>query len=281
MSVPGQPTGRDERWVSDEATAAWQRTEAVRREALGAVTEAMLDLAGVGPGARVLDVAAGGGGQTLVAARSVGPTGSVVAVDISAAMLESAREAVQRAGLTNVVTHPVDVASLDLEPSSFDAAICRYALMLFPQVPQALAEIRRMLKPGGRFAALVFAAPERNPMFALPAGIIRRRGRLPLPGVGEPEEFALSGPGLLQGALEAAGFREVMVRAIPIAYECESLLDVMTFQRDLIYVGNLMAQLPAPDCDAAWREIEQAWGDFAGPAGFYIPGEALLGGGVN
>src|SRR5688500_11026054 len=109
MSTPESPRGQDGRWVSAEAAAAYRRAEAMRGQALAAATDAMLDLAAIGPGARVLDVAAGSGGQTLAAARRVGPTGLVVATDISAAMLASAEAAVQRASLTNVAIRVADV----------------------------------------------------------------------------------------------------------------------------------------------------------------------------
>jgi ubiquinone/menaquinone biosynthesis C-methylase UbiE len=281
MSRPVNPSGQDERWVSAEAAAAYRRTETMRVQALAEATEAMLDLAAVCPGARVLDVAAGAGGQTLVAARRVGPTGLVMATDISAAMLASAEEAAQRASLTNVAIRVVDVENLDLEPRSFDAAICRIALMLFPDPQKALATIRRMLKPDGRFAALVFAAPEKNPVFALGSAIIRQRGHLPTPAPREPDTFALGDPSVFQETLERAGFGDVVVHTLPLTYRFESLVDVMAMQKNLNYLRDLMAQLPEAEHDSTWAEVEQAWRSFEQPTGFNIPGAVLLGGGTN
>ena len=89
---------------SSEAAAGWQRSGVARAQILAPLTDRMLDLAGVDIGHRVLDVAAGTGEQTLLAARRVGPTGAVVATDIAARMLALTEEAATRAGLRNVET---------------------------------------------------------------------------------------------------------------------------------------------------------------------------------
>jgi ubiquinone/menaquinone biosynthesis C-methylase UbiE len=99
----------------------------------------MLDLTGVGVGDRILDVGVGTGEQTLAAARSVGPSGGVLATDIAPQMLALAAEATAQAGLRNVETRVLDARDLDLEPESFDAAISRLVLMLIPERARAMA----------------------------------------------------------------------------------------------------------------------------------------------
>src|SRR5215471_5497993 len=118
---------------SVEAAAGWRRSSVARAQVLAPLTERMLDLAGVGVGDRVLDVAAGAGEQSLAAARRIGPTGAVLATDIAAEMLALAAEAAAQAGLRNVETRVLDARDLDLEPESFDSAISRLALMLVPE----------------------------------------------------------------------------------------------------------------------------------------------------
>ena len=105
----------------------------------------MLNLAGIRPGHRVLDVAAGTGEQTLMAARRVGPGEFVLATDIADRMLAYLDEAARNEGLTNVQTRLVDARLLELERDSFDAAICRLALMLIPERHKALTAIHRAL----------------------------------------------------------------------------------------------------------------------------------------
>ena len=134
----------------------------------------MLEVAGVQPGSRVLDVAAGTGEQTLMAARRVGPTGNVLATDGSASMLKVAAEAARNEGLTNVETRVMNAENLALDADSFDAVICRNALMLFSNPAKALTEMRRVVKPGSKVAVMVFSAVERNPHHGIPFAIIRR-----------------------------------------------------------------------------------------------------------
>ena len=167
-----------EQWQS--AAAAWNRWEPTLAQWLGPATELMLDLAEIRPGNRVLDLAAGSGGQTLIAARRVGPTGSVLATDLSSNILAFAAENAQNDGLNNVQTRVMDAGNLELEDQTFDAAICRLGLMYLPDQVKALSGIYGVLKPGAKLASWSLARP-RNPFFSLPVAIIRRRAQLPPP----------------------------------------------------------------------------------------------------
>src|SRR5262249_35550289 len=98
--------GDQDRGADASAAAAegWRRGAAGRAQELGPITERMLDFAGIEPGYRVLDVAAGTGEQTLLAARRVGPNGVVLATDIADRMLAYLSDAAKEAGLANVQT---------------------------------------------------------------------------------------------------------------------------------------------------------------------------------
>src|SRR3981081_1681821 len=111
-------TGRT--WGSPEAAEGWRQGAARRAQTLAAPTERMLDAAGLAPGMRVLDVAAGTGDQSVLAAQRIGASGSLLATDISASMLEVAAQAARDAGLSNVETHVADASTLDLPPDTFD-----------------------------------------------------------------------------------------------------------------------------------------------------------------
>jgi ubiquinone/menaquinone biosynthesis C-methylase UbiE len=134
------PTEAGVNWASDEIAEEWSRNQERRDAVIGLATEMMLDLADLRTGYRVLDVAAGTGGQTLLAARRVGANGSVLATDLSAKMLNLAADAAQRSGLTNVEMRVMDAENLDLEPNSFDAVICRTALICSPTRRRHLPE---------------------------------------------------------------------------------------------------------------------------------------------
>jgi SAM-dependent methyltransferase len=269
--------GDPSHWSSAEAAEAWQQGEARRAQMYGTLTERLLDLAEIRVGLRVLDVAAGTGEQTLAAARRVGPTGRVLATDLSASMLETAAQAARNAGLTNVETAVLDARDLGVEPASFDGAICRNGLQWIPQPERALASIHAALRPGARLAVLVHGAPERNVFMTLPTTIIRRIGSLPEPSPSEPDNFALGGAGALEAAYRAAGFREVVVQPVPIDRRFASATEAATALREAGgHLRTMMAALTPAQCDQIWTEVAAAYQQFAGPDGVDLTSESLL-----
>jgi ubiquinone/menaquinone biosynthesis C-methylase UbiE len=152
----------------------------------------------LGAGSRILDVAAGTGDQALLAARRVGPTGYVLATDISTHMLNVAAEAMQNAGLTNVDTRIMDAENIDLNADSFDAVICRMGLMLFSNPVKTLSGMHRVVKPAGKVVAFVWSTEEKNPCRGLPLAIFRRCGGdfSAVPGL--RLMFAFGEPGILE-----------------------------------------------------------------------------------
>ena len=180
----------------EDAAEAWHRWGPVIEEWLGAATERMLDAAKITNGSRVLDVAAGAGGQSLAAARRVGPAGRVLATDISPTILEYAEKSASDAGLTTITTRELDGERLDVDEASFDAVISRVGLIYFPDQQAALAGMRQALRPGGRLSAVVYSTADRNGFFSVPVGIIRRRAQLPPPLPGQPGPFSLGAQAL-------------------------------------------------------------------------------------
>lgn len=268
----------------ENAAEAWDRWSPLLARWLGAATEAMLDAAGVAPGSRVLDIAAGAGEQTLAAARRAAPGGYVLATDISPAILRYAKAAAQQAGLANVETRELDGERHDLLPAaSFDCAISRVGLIYFPDQQRALAGIRHALRPGGRFSAVVYSTPEKNPFFALPVGIIRRRAQLPPPLPGQPGPFSLGQDGVLARTLEQAGFRDVEVRKVNSPLRLPSAQDCVRFERESFgALLQMMAGMTQDEREATWDEIERTLARFqtAGD-GFVGPCEMLVGSGTR
>jgi SAM-dependent methyltransferase len=261
-----------------EAAAAWHRWGPTLEAWLGEATELMLDLARIGEGARVLDVAAGAGGQTLAAARRVGPSGSVLATDISSNILEFAAEEARAAGFSTVATRVMDGESLDVEAGSVEAVISRVGLIYFPDQQRALAEMRRALRAGGRVSAIVYSTPERNQFFSIPVSIIRRRAGLPAPAPGVPGPFSLGQPGMLAAAYEEAGFGEVEVQAVDAPVRFSSAAECVRFERESFgALHAMLAAVPEDERGGAWAEIEEELRRFEGPDGFVGPCELLVG----
>jgi SAM-dependent methyltransferase len=267
----------------EDAAEAWHRWGPTLEEWLGPATERMLNAAEVTTGHRVLDVAAGAGGQSLVAAGRVGPSGRVVATDISPTILTYAAKAAADAGVTNMETRVADGEALDELPSeTFDAVICRVGLIYFPDQRKALVGMRRALRDGGRFAAIVYSTPERNRFFSLPVSIIRERAKLAAPQPGQPGPFSLGGPGVIEAALQAAGFSEVTVETIAAPLRLASAADCVRFERESFgALHQMLAGIPAEQRPGVWDEIETALGQFETTEGFVGPCELLLASGVN
>lgn len=262
----------------EQAAEAWHRWEPAIEQWLGAATERMLDDVRLVKGGRVLDIAAGAGGQTLSAARRVGPSGAVLATDISPAILEYAAKAAVDAGLDNVSTLEADGEDLATLPDeSFDAVISRVGLIYFPDQHQALSEIRRTLRPGGRVSAVVYSTPDRNGFFALPVGIIRRIADLPAPAPGLPGPFSLGSPGVAEAAYAKAGLVDVTVTPVVSPVRMATAAECVRFERESFgALHQMLASVSDDERAAAWREIEETLAQFEGPEGFVGPCEMLV-----
>jgi len=275
MGTGQQPRGeRDGMWATGEAASNWQQGAAAREQALGPATRRVLALAGVGPGMRVLDIAAGTGEQSFPASRLVGPSGHILATDISASMLAIAAAQARALGLANIETRVADAQQLDVPDGAFDAAISRFGLMFMPDLQGVLARIIRALRPGGRFAAMVWSTPGRNPLFALPLAIARSRAVAAPP---TPDLFGLGDPQRLRESFERAGFAAVAVEAVALEFRSPSIAAFVEGRQGA--VGPLANLLAATDDEGRERlcdEVAAALQPFEGPDGLVAPGEALI-----
>jgi SAM-dependent methyltransferase len=261
----------------EEAAEAWHRWGPAIESWLGPATERMLDAARVGPGARVLDVAAGAGGQTLTAARRVGAAGQVLATDISPALLRYAAASAAEAGLAQVSTRELDGEDLAVDRDHFDAVISRVGLIYFPDQQAALTGMRSALKPGGRVSAVVYSTADRNAFFSVPVGIIRRRAQLPPPAPGQPGPFSLGAPGVAEQALRAAGFADISVETVPSPVRMASADECLRFEKESFgALHQMLSGLGEAEREHAWAEIGDALREFEGPDGFEGPCEMLV-----
>ncbi|MGH9767839.1 MAG: class I SAM-dependent methyltransferase [Blastocatellia bacterium] len=273
-------TTRQQWQTAAEAWSHWSPTLAAW---LGPATEIMLDLAGVGSGSRVLDVAAGAGEQTLVTARRVGPSGYVLATDISSNILEFASSSASASGLTNIETRVMDGENLDeLEADSFDAVISRVGLIYFPDQQKALAGMRRALRSGGSIAAIVYSTAENNQFFSIPISIIRKRAQLPPPLPGQPGPFSLGAQGILESAYRQAGFRDIQIRVVSAPLRLALASECVRFERESFgALHQMMLGLSEAEREDTWREIERELDQFERADGFEGPCELVVGAAVK
>jgi ubiquinone/menaquinone biosynthesis C-methylase UbiE len=211
-------------------------------------------------GMRVLDLGSGTGYPALLAAQTVGPTGNVVGVDLAEQMLDAARRKTTSLKLSNITFQTGDVTSLPFEKVSFDAVTTRFCLMFLPEIPKAVAEIARVLKPDTWVAAAVWSAPEKNPYLKIPIDIIKQFVEIPSPDPTAPGIFRLAKPGDLVGMLQQAGFIDLTeqeflgdVRFSAADEYFSSLMDIAA------PIQNLWTKLnPAQQTEARQRILQTA-----------------------
>ncbi|QIL41879.1 class I SAM-dependent methyltransferase [Pedobacter sp. HDW13] len=260
-----------------EAAEAWYRWSPLLHQWLGKTTEKMLNMAGVTTGQNLLDIAAGAGEQSITAARMVGPTGRVLATDISANILEYAKQMAAQVGLSNIDTAVMDGEKLTLDDETFDVVISRVGLIYFPDQQKALKEMLRVLKPGGKIAAIVYSVPEKNTFFAIPAAIIRTHAKLPPTLPGQPGPFSLSQKGVIELAFSMAGFKDVKSCLINAPLICESAKQCLQFEKESFgALHQMMSGLSEPEKVTVWDEIETALKQFETENGFEGPCEMLV-----
>ncbi len=259
------------------AAEAWYRWSATLNQWLGKATDTMLEMAGTGSGHRVLDIAAGAGEQSITAAKKVGPSGYVLATDISANILDYANQMAQQAGVNNIETKVMDGENLSLEDETFDAVISRVGLIYFPDQQKALKEMYRVLKPGGKVAAIVYSTPEKNKFFSVPVSIIRNRAKLPPPLPGQPGPFSLGAEGVIEKAFSQAGFINVRSELVDSPLSLPSAKECVRFEKESFgALHQMLSSLSTEEKESVWEEIETALQQFESENGFNGPCEMVV-----
>ena len=280
MSIPSfDPTqyqaGQRREW--SVSADGWKRHWNIWEQAAQHLNERLVDLARIRPGHRVLDVATGLGEPAFTAARRVGPHGSVVATDLSPAMLSLAQEEAVRLGLRNVEFREMDAEEPDLPAQSFDAALCRWTLMFLPHLIVALTRLRELLVQDGRFAAAVWGSPEKVPFTSVPMGVIRQVLRLPAPATGTPGTFSLADEHVLERSFTEAGFADVAIEHQTLTFEYRSLEQFLEERpATSASIRSMLADASAAQRATIWQMVGEAMGKYQDATGVLrIPTETL------
>jgi SAM-dependent methyltransferase len=217
----------------DSAAAGWKKWWRVLERSAQPVSDRLVDLARIGPGMRVLDVATGSGEPAVTAARRVGPSGRVLAVDQSPGMLAIGRERADSLRITNLEFRESDGEALMIEEGDFDAVLCRWGLMFMPDLERALNGFRQRLVAGGRIAVSVWSTPDKVPMISIGAEMVRKLVSLPPPAPGALDPLRLADTTILTNALERSGFGNVQVQRMPVTFEFDSPDDFTQMRADV------------------------------------------------
>jgi ubiquinone/menaquinone biosynthesis C-methylase UbiE len=249
--------GQREQW--DKAATGWRKWSELIDTATSRVSERMVELAGIEPGSRVLDVAAGYGEPSLSAARVAGPEGKVVATDISAEMLAYGRERAREAGLDKIEFVESDAAGLDFPERSFDAALSRFGIIFEPDAEDAASRVRGFLEPGGRMAIASWGTPEQVPFLAIPMQTAIQRLDAEPPPPGTPGPLSRPTPEALGGLLEGGGFSDIEVEEAEVTMEWESAEEFTTFVKEIAPpIRAIIDPHPQEVQDETWDAITEA-----------------------
>ena len=257
--------------------AGWER----RRADMETVTEPIRDWLvrelAPKPGETILELAAGPGDTGFAAAALLGDEGQLISTDFSSEMTEVARRRGRELGLLNVEYRTMDAEHLELEDDSVDGVICRFGFMLMSDTEAALAETRRVLRPGGRLVLATWRGPERNPWVAIGGRILTARGFMPPNEPGAPGMFTMSDHGRVESLLAAAGFTDVLIDDVPVRMPYGDVDEYVTATRD---TGGAFArafnEASEEEQRAITQELAEAFTPFEVDGGLALPGLALV-----
>jgi SAM-dependent methyltransferase len=188
--------------ADERRIAAWAEVRESLELQLAPLGQRALAALAPRPGESIVDIGCGGGETTLELARAVAPDGTVMGIDLSAAVLAFARRAAE--GSQRVRFVAADAQAYPFEPASFDAAFSRFGVMFFGDPMAAFTNIYRSLKPNGRLAFVCWRALEQNPLDLVP--LRAASPHLPPQPTHDPEApgpFAFADADRVRGILEA------------------------------------------------------------------------------
>lgn len=241
------------------------------------LTAALLEASALCPGQRVLELACGAGGAGIAAAALVAPGGEVVLSDVSEQMVAIAAARASARGVTNVRAKRLDAEDIDEPDDSFDAVFCREGLMFAVAPARAVADIHRVLRPGGRAVVTVWGPPAGNPWMRLVFETLAAELGAPAAPPGMPGPFSLSDADGLAALFTSAGFAGVAVHEHPVGLRSPSVDD--WFSRTVELAGPLakkLAGLPAERREAVRDRLAERAQPYIAPDGVVLPGLSLL-----
>lgn len=213
-----------EAWNGDNGRR-WVARADQRDKVLAPVADVLLAAAAPSPGTRVLDIGCGCGATTLMVASQVSETGSATGLDLSAPMLDLARQRATAAGATNTNFMLADAQTHGFEPDSIDLAISRFGTMFFSDPAAAFINIGTALRPGGWLCLATWQPLAANEWLTVPGAALLRHTDLPATTPDEPGMFAQSDPEIVTATLTAAGFIDVNIGAREITFTLGQTVD--------------------------------------------------------
>jgi len=268
---------RTNREIADAIAPGWERRRAFIEGTTVPVRDWMLRELAPQPGQTLLELAAGPGDTGFDAVERAGVGARLISTDLSPAMVDVARRRGAERGIANVDHRCLDIERIELGDDCADGVLCRFAYMLVADPATALAETRRVLRPGGRLVLAVWGAPDRNPFFVALGMTLVRAGHVPpldpsLPG----GPFSLGSVERVEAVLRGASFTEVRAEEVPVRFEVRDIDEYVAISADTAGPMALVLQsLSESERAELTRPLGDALAPFRTAAGYEVPGVAI------
>jgi ubiquinone/menaquinone biosynthesis C-methylase UbiE len=259
----------------DRMASQWEARRELNARSTSNVSGWLVDAIDPQPGHTILDLAAGVGETGFAVAARLGADGRVISSDFSPEMVRASERGAEDLGIDNVEFRVLDAENLELADGSVDGVTCRFGLMLFPDPRRAASEIRRVLRPGGRFACSTWGPPDRNQWMTTSARLMIERGYMEpfASDGGGPGMFAMPDGETIEPLLKEAGFESVRTETMDVAWRFETGDEYWSFVSTL--QGPVAAAISELDDEQKLRvrgEVEERAGQFASNGGYALPG---------
>jgi ubiquinone/menaquinone biosynthesis C-methylase UbiE len=254
----------------------WERWRSQLEEDVAPLREWMIQALSPKPGDVVLELAAGAGDTGFEVAKLLGTEGRLISSDFAAEMVEAARRRGIELGLENVAYCVIDAESIELDDDSVDGVLCRWGYMLMSDPATALAETRRVLRPGSRLVLSVWSAPEKNPWASVVGRMMVERGKMEPPSPGAPGVFGMASEERTRELLERAGFEHVAVSELPLHFFYRDVADYMSWATNTAgALAMVLRTLSEEERHDVEQEVREAFEAFAVDGGYEVPGVVL------
>ena len=272
----GDQATDESRQIWDSVAAGWEKERALINELERAVTERMHEALGVRPGDTILELCAGPGEVGLRLAEQH-PDAHILITDFAPGMVQAATNEAEQRGVKNVECRLVDAQDIHLPNASVDGALCRYGLMLVPDIAKAFSEVRRVLRPGGVLVYTTWTPPETNPWMMIFGATMIQRGHFTPPGDGSSMLMPLGTEDDNIAVARAAGFENVQAEAIDLPVHYPSFQRYWEVSTEIAGpLAIILRGLPEDEREAVRSQVEEYSAPFMTDDGLTFPSRRMF-----